>query len=126
MRKFCATCQAVPASSQPIPWITALYARKTGRKISETRFLHALTYCMLPPGPEAQELAPYVGWLLPRRAGGIAAGLLFVLPGALVVLVLSVLYASYREVAWVAAGFATLKPAVLAVVVEAVLAIGRR
>jgi chromate transporter len=96
------------------------------RWISETRFLHALNYCMLLPGPEAQQLATYVGWLLHRTAGGIAAGLLFVLPGAGVVLALSVLYARYRELVWVAAAFAALKPAVLAVVVEAVLRIGRR
>jgi chromate transporter len=96
------------------------------RWISETRFFHALNYCMLLPGPEAQQLATYVGWLLHRTAGGIAAGLLFVLPGALVVLGLSVLYARYRELMWVAAAFAALKPAVLAVVVEAVLRIGRR
>jgi chromate transporter len=94
--------------------------------ISETRFLHALNYCMLLPGPEAQQLAIYVGWLLHRTLGGLAAGLLFVLPGALIVLVLSVLYARYQELAWVALLFAGLKPAVLAVVVEAVLRIGRR
>jgi chromate transporter len=96
------------------------------RWISEARFLHALNYCMLLPGPEAQQLATYVGWLLHRTAGGLAAGVLFVLPGALVVLALSVVYALYRELGWVAALFAGLKPAVLAVVVEAVLRIGRR
>ena len=96
------------------------------RWISETRFLHALNYCMLLPGPEAQQLATYVGWLLHRTAGGIAAGVLFVLPGAAVVLGLSVLYARYRELMWVASAFAALKPAVLALVVEAVLRIGRR
>jgi chromate transporter len=96
------------------------------RWISEARFLHALNYCMLLPGPEAQQLATYVGWLLHRTAGGLAAGVLFVLPGALVVLALSVVYARYRELAWVAALFAGLKPAVLAVVVEAVVRIGRR
>jgi chromate transporter len=96
------------------------------RWISEARFLHALNYCMLLPGPEAQQLATYVGWLLHRNAGGLAAGVLFVLPGALVVLALSIVYARYRELAWVAAAFEGLKPAVLAVVVEAVLRIGRR
>jgi chromate transporter len=96
------------------------------RWISEARFLHALNYCMLLPGPEAQQLATYVGWLLHRTAGGLAAGVLFVLPGALVVLALSIVYARYQEVAWVTALFAGLKPAVLAVVVEAVLRIGRR
>jgi chromate transporter len=96
------------------------------RWISEARFLHALNYCMLLPGPEAQQLATYVGWLLHRTAGGLAAGVLFVLPGALVVLALSVVYAQYHALPWVAALFAGLKPAVLAVVVEAVLRIGRR
>ncbi len=96
------------------------------RWISETRFLHALNYCMLLPGPEAQQLATYVGWLLHRTAGGLAAGILFVLPGALVVLALSVLYTRYQELALVAALFAGIKPAVLAVVVEAVIRIGRR
>ena len=96
------------------------------RWISEARFLHALNYCMLLPGPEAQQLATYIGWLMHRTWGGIVAGALFVLPGALLVLGLSVLYARYRELMWVAAAFAALKPAVLAVVVEAVLRIGRR
>jgi chromate transporter len=96
------------------------------RWISEERFLFALNYCMLLPGPEAQQLAVYVGWLLHRTPGGIAAGTLFVLPGALVVLALSVLYATLHTLPLVAALFAGLKPAVLAVVVEAVLRIGRR
>jgi chromate transporter len=96
------------------------------RWISEARFLHALNYCMLLPGPEAQQLATYVGWLLHRTAGGLAAGVLFVLPGAAVVLALSIVYARYQMVPLVAALFAGLKPAVLAVVVEAVLRIGRR
>jgi chromate transporter len=96
------------------------------RWISETRFLHALNYCMLLPGPEAQQLATYVGWLLHRTRGGLAAGILFVLPGALVVLGLSILYASFRELTAVAALFYGLKPAVLAVVIEAVDRIGRR
>jgi chromate transporter len=96
------------------------------RWISEERFLFALNYCMLLPGPEAQQLATYVGWLLHRTPGGLAAGTLFVLPGALVVLGLSVLYATLHTLPLVAALFAGLKPAVLAVVVEAVLRIGRR
>jgi chromate transporter len=96
------------------------------RWVSEERFLHALNYCMLLPGPEAQQLAVYVGWLLHRTAGAIVAGTLFVLPGAAVVLVLSVLYASLRELRSVEALFFGLKAAVLAVVVEAVLRIGRR
>ncbi|HET9445103.1 MAG TPA: chromate transporter, partial [Steroidobacteraceae bacterium] len=96
------------------------------RWISETRFLHALNYCMLLPGPEAQQLATYIGWLLHRTWGGIVAGGLFVLPGMLVMLVLSWLYVSYANLGPVAALFFGLKAAVLAIVVEAVLRIGRR
>jgi chromate transporter len=96
------------------------------RWISETRFLHALNYCMLLPGPEAQQLATYIGWLLHRTWGGIVAGGLFVLPGMLVMLVLSWLYVRYAELGPVAALFFGLKAAVLAVVIEAVLRIGRR
>lgn len=94
--------------------------------IDEGRFLHALNYCMLLPGPEAQQLAVYIGWLLHRTWGGIVAGLLFVLPGFVSILGLSILYASYRELPAVAAIFFGLKAAVLAIVVEAVLRIGRR
>jgi chromate transporter len=96
------------------------------RWISEARFLHALNYCMLLPGPEAQQLATYIGWLLHRTWGGIVAGGLFVLPGALVMLLLSWLYVRYSSLELVAALFFGLKAAVLAVVVEAVLRIGRR
>ena len=96
------------------------------RLISETRFLHALNYCMLLPGPEAQQLATYIGWLLHRTWGGIVAGGLFVLPGVIVMLVLSWLYVRYSSLGPVAALFFGLKAAVLAVVVEAVLRIGRR
>lgn len=96
------------------------------RWISERRFLHALNYCMLLPGPEAMQLATYVGWLLHRTKGGLAAGALFVLPGALAMMGLCCTYAAYREVGWVAAAFFGIKAAVLAVVVEAVVRIGRR
>jgi chromate transporter len=96
------------------------------RWISETRFLHALNYCMLLPGPEAQQLATYIGWLLHRTWGGIVAGGLFVVPGVFVMLVLSWLYVRYASLGPVAALFFGLKAAVLAVVVEAVLRIGRR
>lgn len=96
------------------------------RWIGEQRFLHALNYCMLLPGPEAQQLAIYVGWLLRRTAGGLVAGLLFVLPGASVMLALSILYVLYRQLPLVDALFFGVKAAVLAVVVEAVLRIGRR
>ncbi|NQV99699.1 MAG: chromate efflux transporter [Rhodospirillales bacterium] len=96
------------------------------RWISESRFLHALNYCMLLPGPEAQQLATYVGWLLHRTSGGLVAGLLFILPGAVVTLALSVLYAGYNDLTVVQAVFFGIKAAVLAVVIEAVLRIGRR
>jgi chromate transporter len=96
------------------------------RWISESRYLHALNYCMLLPGPEAQQLATYVGWLLHRKWGGIIAGGLFVLPGCLAMLLLSWLYVRYTSVAAVTALFFGLKAAILAVVVEAVLRIGRR
>ena len=96
------------------------------RWIGEQRFLHALNYCMLLPGPEAQQLAIYIGWLIHRTSGGLVAGILFVLPGALVMLGLSVLYVLYREVPLIDAVFFGIKAAVLAVVVEAVLRIGKR
>ena len=96
------------------------------RWISETRFLHALNYCMLLPGPEAQQLAIYIGWLMHRTWGGIVAGVLFVLPGALVVLALSMLYAHFQQVPIVTALFFGLKAAVLAIVTEAVIRVGRR
>ena len=94
--------------------------------ISEARFLHALNYCMLLPGPEAQQLATYVGWLLHRTWGGIVAGALFVLPSALLLWILSWVYIAYGHVSWIAAIFYGLKPAVLAIVVSAVLRIGKR
>jgi chromate transporter len=102
------------------------YLVEEKRWISESRFLHALNYCMLLPGPEAQQLATYIGWLLHRTRGGIVAGTLFVLPGAIAIWALSVLYAGYQNVVWVQWLFFGLKAAVLAVVVEAVVRIGRR
>lgn len=96
------------------------------RWISEKRFLHALNYCMLLPGPEAQQLTVYIGWLLHRVAGGIVAGVLFVLPGAVVILGLSFLYAAYQDTGPVQALFFGIKAAVLAVVLQAVLRIGGR
>ena len=96
------------------------------RWISESRYLHALNYCMLLPGPEAQQLATYVGWLLHRTMGGLVAGILFVLPGAIVILALSILYAGFQELTIVQALFFGIKAAVLAVVIEAVLRIGKR
>ncbi|MER8461777.1 chromate efflux transporter [Mesorhizobium sp. M1409] len=96
------------------------------RWIGEQRFLHALNYCMLLPGPEAQQLAIYIGWLLHRTAGGLVAGILFVVPGALVMLVLSSLYVLYGDMPLVEALFFGVKAAVLAIVIEAVIRIGRR
>lgn len=96
------------------------------RWVSEDRFLHALNFCMLLPGPEAQQLATYIGWLTHGVRGGIAAGLLFVLPGLAVILGLSTLYAYYHDIGWVAGLFFGLKAAILAIVVEAVVRIGRR
>ncbi len=94
--------------------------------LSERRFLHALSYCMLLPGPEAQQLATYVGWVLHGVRGGLIAGCLFIAPGFLSILALSVLYAGYRDVGLVAGLFFGLKPAVMAVVFEAVLRLKRR
>ena len=94
--------------------------------IGEERFLHALNYCMLLPGPEAQQLATYIGWLLHRTLGGLVAGILFVLPGAVVILALSILYAGFQNLTIVQALFFGIKAAVLAVVIEAVLRIGKR
>ncbi|BBK30508.1 chromate transporter [Stella humosa] len=96
------------------------------RWVSERRFLHALNFCTLLPGPEAQQLATYLGWLMHGVRGGLAAGLLFVLPGAAVMLGLSILHATLGEVPAVAALFFGLKAAVLVLVVEALLRIGRR
>ena len=94
--------------------------------IGETRFLHALNYCMLLPGPEAHELAIYIGWLLHRIRGGIVAGVLFVVPGLVTLTTLSLVYAEFGHIALVQAVFFGLKAAVLAVVAEAVLRVGRR
>lgn len=96
------------------------------RWIGETRFLHALNYCMLLPGPEAQQLATYIGWLMHRTTGGLMAGLLFVLPGALIMLLLSAGYALYGQTPVAEGLFLGVKAAVLAVVAEAILRIGRR
>lgn len=96
------------------------------RWVSESRFLHALNYCMLLPGPEAQQLSIYIGWLLHGVRGGLVAGTLFVLPGFVAIMALSILYAGYHDLVWVEGLFYGLKPAVVAVVVEAVMRIGRR
>ena len=94
--------------------------------IDEPRFMHALNYCMLLPGPEAQQLATYIGWLLHRTAGGLVAGLLFILPGAFVMLGLSIAYVLYADMPLVDAAFNGIKSAVLVIVAEAVVRIARR
>ena len=96
------------------------------RWIGEARFLHALSYCTLLPGPEAQQLAIYIGWLMHGVRGGIAAGTLFVLPGAVCIMALSYVYAALGHVGVVAALFFGLKAAVLAIVLQAVLRVGKR
>ena len=94
--------------------------------IDEGRYLNALNFCMLLPGPEAMQLATYVGWRLHGLKGGLTAGLLFVIPGALIVLALSMLYAAFGKLPLVEALFVGIKAAVLAIVVEALLRIARR
>ena len=96
------------------------------RWLSNDRFLHALNYCMLLPGPEAQQLATYAGWLMHGVRGGIVAGTLFVLPGAIVMLVLSAVYAVYQQAPVVQALFFGIKAAVLAIVIDALLKIAAR
>ncbi|MGK2882600.1 MAG: chromate efflux transporter [Mycobacterium sp.] len=96
------------------------------RWIGQKRFLHALNYCMLLPGPEAQQLAIYTGWLLNGTRGGLAAGVLFVLPGALAIFALSAIYVAYGDSTAVAAVFTGLAPAVLAIVTHAVWRVGKR
>ncbi len=96
------------------------------RWLGEKRFLHALNYCMLLPGPEAMQLAVYIGWLMHRTLGGIIAGILFVLPGVVAIMALSWVYALYGNVGPVEALFFGLKAAVLAIVVQAVIRIGSR
>src|SRR3954462_7569270 len=94
--------------------------------IDEPRFLHALNFCMVSPGPEAQKLATYVGWLLHGVRGGLVSGILFVLPGALVMLGLSLLYALGRGVAAIEGALFGIKAAVLVIVIEALWRIGKR
>ncbi|MYM91430.1 chromate transporter, partial [Rugamonas sp. FT82W] len=96
------------------------------RWISERRFLHALNYCMLLPGPEAQQLATYIGWLLHRTRGGIIAGGLFVLPSLLLLVLLSWLYMAFGQQPLVAGLFYGIKPAVTAIVLQAAHRIGTR
>jgi chromate transporter len=96
------------------------------RWIDESRFLHALNFCMLLPGPEAQQLAIYIGWLLHKTRGGIVAGALFVIPSIFILWALSYVYVAFGHVPWIAAIFYGLKPAVLAIVAAAVIRIGQK
>jgi chromate transporter len=96
------------------------------RWISESRFLHALNYCMLLPGPEAQQLATYIGWLLHGTRGGLIAGGLFIVPGVIAIMALSYIYAAFGHVGAVTALFFGLKAAVLAIVLQAVARVGKR
>src|SRR3954452_448756 len=94
--------------------------------ISQSRFLHALNFCMLLPGPEAQQLAIYIGWLLHNIKGGIAAGALFVIPSIFILWTLSFIYAAFGNIPWIAGVFYGLKPAVTAIVLVAVIRIGKK
>ncbi len=126
LRTFCAI--GIQSFGGPAGQIAVMHRVLVEEKkwISEARFLHALNYCTLLPGPEAMQLVTYVGWLAHRTLGGVVAGALFVLPGFLSILVLSILYARFRELSAVAGLFFGIKAAVLAIVVEAVLRIGKR
>lgn len=94
--------------------------------VGENRFLHALNYCMLLPGPEAHQLVIYLGWLLHRYKGGLAAGILFLLPGIITILILSILYAKYHSVSYVQTLFFGIKAAVIAIVFDALIHIGKK
>jgi chromate transporter len=94
--------------------------------ISDSKFFHALNYCMVLPGPEAQQLAIYIGWMLHGTLGGLAAGILFVLPSMFILLGLSAIYVSFGNLPWVFALFSGLKPAVIAIVILALIKIGKK
>lgn len=102
------------------------YLVDTKKWISNSRFLHALNYCMILPGPEAQQLAAYIGWLLHGVRGGLAAGILFVLPSMFILLGLSIIYVSFGNIPWIYAMFDGLKPAVIAIVILALIKIGKK
>ena len=112
----------------PAGQISIMHQELVDRKrwISNERFLNALNYCMLLPGPEAQQLATYIGWLLHRLPGGIVAGAFFVIPSIFILFALSYTYAAYGTVPWVASIFNGLKAAIMAVVVAAVIKIGKK
>jgi chromate transporter len=94
--------------------------------ISDSRFMHGLNYCMILPGPEAQQLATYIGWLLHGIRGGLTAGILFILPSVFILLALSIAYVLFGKLEWVAAVFYGLKPAVIAIVAVALVKIGKK
>jgi chromate transporter len=112
----------------PAGQIAIMHRELVDRKkwVSNERFLNALNYCMLLPGPEAQQLATYIGWLLHRLAGGIIAGAFFVIPSIFILFALSYTYAAYGTVGWVSAVFSGLKAAIMAIVVAAVIKIGKK
>jgi len=112
----------------PAGQISIMHQELVDRKrwISNERFLNALNYCMLLPGPEAQQLATYIGWLLHRMPGGIVAGAFFVIPSIFILFALSYTYAAYGTVPWVASIFNGLKAAIMAIVVAAVIKIGKK
>lgn len=142
MRKTASQLQRVPLSQAfwfwlklgcisfggPAGQIALMHAELVEKRrwISEGRFLHALNYCMLLPGPEAQQLATYLGWLMHRTLGGVVAGLLFILPSLLLLVLLSWGYLLYGEHPWVAALFYGIKPAIAAIVLHAAWRIGGR
>lgn len=119
---------AVNSFGGPAGQIAVMHREIVDRRrwVSESRFLHALNYCMVLPGPEAQQLATYLGWLLHGVRGGILAGALFVIPGAIVMLALSIAYALFGDVTWVAGLFAGLQAAVVVLVIHAFLRISGR
>lgn len=94
--------------------------------ISENKFMHALNYCMILPGPEAQQLATYIGWMLHGTRGGLAAGILFVLPAMFILLGFSIIYVTFGNTPWIYAMFSGLKPAVIATVILALIKIGKK
>ncbi|MFH0788873.1 MAG: chromate efflux transporter [Pseudomonadota bacterium] len=112
----------------PTGQISIMYQELVERRkwISNSRFLHALNYCMLLPGPEAKQLAIYIGWLLHKTVGGVMAGSLFIIPSIFILFGLSFIYASYGKIPWVVAIFSGLKPAVMAIVAAAVINIAHK
>src|SRR5437667_373729 len=112
----------------PSGQIAMMHAELVEKKrwIDNARFLHALNFCMLLPGPEAQQLAIYLGWLLHKTRGGVVAGALFVIPSIFILWALSYVYVAFGNIPWIAASFYGLKPAVLAIVAAAVIRIGTK